>query len=75
MSWPELVSVARHKEPRVIQLSTPSLPSLYSELVDKSPKVCLLNKRGEGMAGLSEEDELEFALVPVMCEVPSGGGF
>lgn len=22
------------------------------------------------MAGLSEEDELEFALVPVMCEVP-----
>lgn len=26
------------------------------------------------MAGLSEEDELEFALVPVMCEVPSGGG-
>lgn len=34
-----------------------------------SPKVCLLNKRGEGMAGLSEEDELEFAFNTVIYRI------
>lgn len=31
-------------------------------------------QRGEGLAGLWDEDELEFGLAPVLCEVPSGGG-